>query len=152
MRRLLLVVALGVVSGCPSPKPEPTPSPSPTPAQTCACVVPDSEDPAWQKLLPAPAPYYGSAVAAAKAVIGNPCGEQPILTLDRVAVALVAANVCAARSTDSVFLRRPDDRTYFEEWHLVTYSANEFGCWADFEPYKGAWRYAGTIPQLASCN
>jgi len=150
MKRLLLVVALGVVTGCPSPKPVPTPTPSPTSA--CACVVPDSEDPAWQKLLPAPAPYFESAINAAKVVVGNPCGEQPPLTLDRVAIALVTANVCAARSADSVFVRRFDNMAYFEEWHLVTYNANEFGCWADFEPYKGSWHYTGTIPQLAGCK
>jgi len=88
----------------------------------------------------------------AKGVLGSPCGEQPVLTLDRAAVALVDANICAARSNDSVFIRRVDNMRYYEEWHLVTYNANEFGCWADFDPYKGTWHYTGTIPQLAGCK
>lgn len=115
------------------------------------CYPPAEDDPLWAT---PPTPGGGEmrdAVNAAKAAVGEQCGRVDssgslhggsLLTLDDLGKQLRLSGHCAARSTDSVFIKRPDGK--YEEYHSVTFAT---GCWSQdpAQQPKNTWTYLGAV-------
>lgn len=132
-----LIVVIALLCGCPPPEPTPTPTPTatptPAPTPTPACVPPpDGLD--WQPAGDPPSQRL-SAVHVSQQALGDVCGIEPDISLDRLGEALRSIGHCAGRMSDAVFVLRDDG--LWEEHHAVYYGN---GCWLS-NTYRGSWRY-----------
>lgn len=108
----------------PAPTPAPTPIPTPSPIEApLACAPAPTLD-----LSPLqPEPTFRLAVRAAQEALGDVCGQDPSLSLDRLAIQLHEAGYCANRDEDRVVIQRdPPFGALYEEHHAVYYGN---GCW-----------------------
>lgn len=139
MKKLFWLL-LPFLLGCPKPVPPEPPTP-PEPPASC-CNVPGPEEPGWQSVATKP-PYNELFLSEAKAKVGNVCGAVPEESLSKLADALVAANLCAAKWADAIIILRPDG--YWEQWHSVAFTD---GCWTQEKSYVGTW----VGPQMKGCQ
>ncbi len=102
-----------------------------------SCDIPDAETRGWNWLVRR-APEMMDQVEAAKALVGERCGENPFNTLALLAVELQRVNICARGPwADALAVRASGD--VIEEYHSVAFTD---GCW--YGPaYKGSWYFGG---------
>jgi len=126
----ILIGFLACHAPAPAPTPTPTPIPTPSPIETpLACAPAPSLD-----LSPLqPEPVFRLAVRAAQEALGDVCGQDSSLSLDRLALQLCEAGYCANRDEDRVVIQRePPFGDLYEEHHAVYYGD---GCWT-FNTFK----------------
>lgn len=130
----VLIVALGACnppvpqptpSPSPSPTVEPTPEPTPVPTPTATPIPIGCQPVALDFPVILTAQYVG-AVRTAQEEIGDVCGQDPVQSLQRLALRLTAKGLCAFQDEDRVFVGASQDAAMWEEHHAV-YWGNY--CW-----------------------
>ena len=139
----VVIAAAFVLASCdppappgPTPNPSPTPTVEPTPTPVPppeGCTLPTNAGD-WTELgmIGAEHPEW---VTDAEAFIGSVCGQEPEVSLDKLANEMRTAGRCAGRVDDSVFVERSDKK--WDQMKAVDFVS---GCWwGDF--YAGSWNY-----------
>ena len=100
------------------------------------CYIPPDGD-GWTVIPQVPSTTKAE-MDAAKAAVGDVCGQAPPFSLERLAAQLRSQGSCADKMSDSIMIKRTDG--LYEEQHAVAYTD---GCWSQ-NPYKNTWRYSGS--------
>lgn len=128
----VLIVALGA---CNPPAPQPTPSPSPTVAPTpeptpeptpTATPIPIGCQPVELDNPLVMTPQYVGAVRTGQSEIGDVCGQDPVQSLQRLALRVTINGLCAFQDEDRIFVGADQSALVWEEHHAV-YWGNY--CW-----------------------